>query len=565
MMTATRRICLTMLACVCIVPWCYSRTTHSPRTEKVFAKLRALYDCTKLALFEAGHNDTGARCNRTFDGWHCWPPTPAGAAAWAPCPDLLPGKVNFSAAAKYDCHFNGSWDGSTADYTSCTSSPTEPSEVVLLQRIAEDLGDDMPWERNLHSGEDGIVEEKIGSFKDCLENVLLKPLPHSGFNESICPRTWDGWSCWNDTLPGHTAYAPCPQFVAGFVPYRQAHKVCTSNGTWFRHPITGYIWSNYTACVDTHDLQHGNLVNSLYVAGYTISLVALILSLIIFFSFSSLRCRRITIHKNLFTSFIVSNCCWILWYVQVVAGTHVIELNPTWCQALHVLTQYFLLCNYLWMFCEGLYLHRLLVLAFVDEDKAIKWFVLAGWGFPLLPTIAYAVTRGLDTEASRMCWVEHDVWYTYILSVPVCLSILLSLAFLVNILRVLVSKLRAVNSRDRESARKAVRATLILLPLLGLHYIVTPFRPERDRICLAYEIFSALVTSLQGLCVALLYCFFNEEVLATLRKALSQTPCARKEWRRMSFANSTITFLSRRASDGKGLSPSPGNFQQSLL
>ncbi|KAH7963375.1 hypothetical protein HPB52_020864 [Rhipicephalus sanguineus] len=176
---------------------------------------------------------------------------------------------------------------------------TMDSELVLLHNIAQDLGDDVPWEQKLHSGEDGIVEEKIDRFKDCLESVLLKPLPHLGVSESICPRTWDGWSCWNDTLPGRTAYAPCPQFVAGFVPYRQAHKVCTSNGTWFVHPVTGHVWSNYTACVDTHDLQYGNLVNSLYVAGYTISLVALTLSLIIFFSFS--------------------NFCWILWYVQVVA------------------------------------------------------------------------------------------------------------------------------------------------------------------------------------------------------------------------------------------------------
>nr|XP_037285461.1 calcitonin gene-related peptide type 1 receptor-like isoform X1 [Rhipicephalus microplus] len=347
--------------------------------------------------------------------------------------------------------------------------------------------------------------------------------------------------------------------------YRTAHKVCSSNGTWFVHPATGHVWSNYTACVDTHDLEYGNLVNSLYVAGYSISLVALTLSLAIFFSFRSLRCKRITIHKNLFTSFIVSNFCWILWYVQVVAGAHVIELNPIWCQILHVVTQHFLVCNYLWMFCEGLYLHTLLVLAFVDEDNAIKWLVLIGWGFPLLPSVAYTVARGLDSDASRMCWLEHDVWYTYILIVPVCFSILLSLAFLVNIVRVLVSKLRAVNSPDRDSARKAVRATLILLPLLGLHYVVLPFRPERDHICLTYEIFSALVTSLQGLCVSMLYCFFNEEVLTVLRRVLSQTPCATKEWRRMSLANSTITFLSRRASDGKGLSPSPANIQQSSL
>ncbi|XP_075743600.1 calcitonin gene-related peptide type 1 receptor isoform X3 [Rhipicephalus microplus] len=539
-MTPLKSTCITMLACTCFLPWCYSKT-HSPDTEKVFAKLRTLYDCTKLALLEADINNTESRCNRTFDGWSCWPPTPAGAEARVPCPHHLPGKVNFSAVAKFACHLNGSWDGVAADYSSCTSSSTENSELTLLHHVAQELGDDVPWERKQHSGVDGIVEEKIDRFKDCLEDVLLKPSPLIGLNDSVCPRTWDGWSCWNDTLPGHTAFAPCPQFVAGFVPYRQAHKVCSSNGTWFVHPATGHVWSNYTACVDTHDLEYGNLVNSLYVAGYSISLVALTLSLAIFFSFRSLRCKRITIHKNLFTSFIVSNFCWILWYVQVVAGAHVIELNPIWCQILHVVTQHFLVCNYLWMFCEGLYLHTLLVLAFVDEDNAIKWLVLIGWGFPLFPSVAYTVARGLDSDASRMCWLEHDVWYTYILIVPVCFSILLSLAFLVNIVRVLVSKLRAVNSPDRDSARKAVRATLILLPLLGLHYVVLPFRPERDRICLTYEIFSALVTSLQGLCVSMLYCFFNEEVLTALRRVLSQTPCATKEWRRMSLANSTIT------------------------
>lgn len=42
-----------------------------------------------------------------------------------------------------------------------------------------------------------------------------------GENLTMCPRTWDGWSCWNDTLPGETVYAPCPNFVAGFLHSRK--------------------------------------------------------------------------------------------------------------------------------------------------------------------------------------------------------------------------------------------------------------------------------------------------------------------------------------------------------
>jgi len=60
---------------------------------------------------------------------------------------------------------------------------------------------------------------------------------------------------------------------------------------------------------------------------------------------------------------------------------------------------------------------------------------------------------------------------------------------------------------------KAVRATLILIPLLGLQYIVTPFRPEPGTSWEpVYQVTSAVVASGQGLCVALLFCFCNGEV-----------------------------------------------------
>lgn len=96
----------------------------------------------------------------------------------------------------------------------------------------------------------------------------------------------------------------------------QAHKICTQNGTWYRHPETNRYWSNYTTCVDTVDLEvSGQLVLrrnlslqtlisnpsltktyhhhhqfrtkilKIYVIGNTISLVALLLSLIIFITF----------------------------------------------------------------------------------------------------------------------------------------------------------------------------------------------------------------------------------------------------------------------------------------
>ncbi|CAI6368564.1 unnamed protein product [Macrosiphum euphorbiae] len=132
---------------------------------------------------------------------------------------------------------------------------------------------------------------------------------------------------------------------------------------------------------------------------------------------------------------------------------------------------------------------------------------------------------------------------------------LANLVFLINIVRLLLVKLHArqitmsspkhvapreraqsfslrsfkrnncsVDSYDKAPASssrtgKAVRATLILIPLLGLQYIVTPFRPEPGTSWEpVYQVTSAVVASCQGLCVALLFCFCNGEVLSEMKK-----------------------------------------------
>lgn len=59
--------------------------------------------------------------------------------------------------------------------------------------------------------------------------------------------------------------------------------------------------------------------------------------------------------------------------------------------------------------------------------------------------------------------------------------------------------------------RKAVRATLILIPLLGLQYILFPFEPEKGTMQYeVYRIASAIVTSYQ---VSALNCLLINSIL----------------------------------------------------
>ncbi|KAJ6636447.1 Calcitonin gene-related peptide type 1 receptor, partial [Pseudolycoriella hygida] len=146
-------------------------------------------------------------------------------------------------------------------------------------------------------------------------------------NQLYCPYRFDGYVCWPRTLAGTTVYEQCPNFVTGFNDNYLAYKECHKNGTWFTHPETGSEWSNYTTCVDVTDLAFRQFVNEFYVIGYILSLLTLVVSLIVFLSFRSLKCTRIRIHIQLFTSLALTCIAWLVWYKFIVERPDTIRYN----------------------------------------------------------------------------------------------------------------------------------------------------------------------------------------------------------------------------------------------
>lgn len=142
-------------------------------------------------------------------------------------------------------------------------------------------------------------------------------------NSTTCPWVFDGYLCWPETEEGITIFQKCPDFVLGFQNTYFAHKICQNGGTWFRHPETDKEWSNYTTCVDNEDLEFRSAINTWYIYGYTTSLIALIVSLVIFLSFRSLRCTRIKLHIQLFLSLSLTCIAWIVWYKKIVRNPEI--------------------------------------------------------------------------------------------------------------------------------------------------------------------------------------------------------------------------------------------------
>ncbi|XP_041937087.1 calcitonin gene-related peptide type 1 receptor [Alosa sapidissima] len=370
----------------------------------------------------------------------------------------------------------------------------------------------------------GNIRNKIVTAQfECYQKITKDTKLHRRvLGDSVCNSTWDGWLCWNDVEAGVTSEQHCPDYYHDFDPLEVATKICTEKGEWFQHPTSNRTWTNYTRChLHTHDTRKTTL-NQYYLVliGNGLSLISLFISLGIFFHFKSLSCQRITLHKNLFLSFILNSVCTIILFTAVANNEDLVHQNPVSCKVSQFLHLYLLGCNYFWMLCEGIYLHTLIVVAVFAEKQHLMWYYLLGWGFPLVPALIHAIARSYYYNDN--CWLSSSTTLLYIIHGPIGAALLVNLFFLLNIIRVLITKLKVTHQAESSLYMKAVRATLILVPLLGIQFVLVPYKPVGRASSEIHAYVMNILMHFQGLLVATIFCFFNGEVQSVLRRHWNQ-------------------------------------------
>nr|XP_015199664.1 PREDICTED: calcitonin gene-related peptide type 1 receptor-like isoform X1 [Lepisosteus oculatus]XP_015199665.1 PREDICTED: calcitonin gene-related peptide type 1 receptor-like isoform X1 [Lepisosteus oculatus]XP_015199666.1 PREDICTED: calcitonin gene-related peptide type 1 receptor-like isoform X1 [Lepisosteus oculatus] len=353
---------------------------------------------------------------------------------------------------------------------------------------------------------------------ECYLKILNDP-PYSG-SDPYCNRTWDGWLCWGDYHPG-TAMQHCPEYFQDFDPSEKVMKVCNQDGQWFRHPESNRTWTNYTLCSAYTEIKLKTAYHLYYMAitGHCLSVVSLLISLFIFFYFKSLSCQRISLHKNLFLSFILNSILTMI-SLSVASNQEIVASNPAGCKVLQFLNLYTTGSSYFWMLCEGIYLHTLIIVAVFVEEQQLRWYYILGWVFPLVPTTIHAVAR-LNFFNDK-CWISSNTSLLYIIHGPIHAALVVNLFFLLNIMRVLITKLKVTHSAESSTYMKAVRATLILVPLLGIQFVLVPWTPEGRSAQMVYEYITHILMHYQGFMVATIFCFCNGEVQAALKRKWMQ-------------------------------------------
>ncbi|CAH4038416.1 unnamed protein product [Pieris brassicae] len=127
--------------------------------------------------------------------------------------------------------------------------------------------------------------------------------------------------------------------------------------------------------------------------------------------------------------------------------------------------------------------------------------------------------RGGHCLGDKCCWTADSNAF-YIITVFVFGALLISSFLLLNVVCILFQMARRFPRHNRMIAMiKATKAALVLTPLFALHFYLIPMHLSRQNaLQTTYQILSAVVVTLQGLSLAITFCFTNQDVIASFRQ-----------------------------------------------
>ncbi|KAH9425906.1 G-protein coupled receptor, partial [Dermatophagoides pteronyssinus] len=375
----------------------------------------------------------------------------------------------------------------------------------------------------------------------------MAKIPNDSSN-LMCESWWDGIYQWPESKPNTTVQIPCHKIFAltmGNIDAddydRQtlyALRQCLPNGQWGWNN-----WTNYTDCLNLLAMQEKDSSTTSRIQGVVsyiafllliASMVSLIISIVIFVSFKPLKCLRIKVHKNLCIALLMNCCLYIIMNLLVnIQKLDISSSVPWFCKLLKAFNIYSSMATINWMFVEGFLFHKTLLAPFHQNTRIYLFgYYFIGWIFPTICVVGWALSvEFLSSVREKLCWEGFGNSNTiFIVSVPMIICVAVNFLFLINIIRILLMKLRADNKSDIVTM-KAIKATAFLIPLLGIHHLVVLYNPStfNRKLVSIYIVINIMFQSVQGIIVSVLYCFTNQEVRSVLNAAWSR--------RRMSLAN----------------------------
>lgn len=206
--------------------------------------------------------------------------------------------------------------------------------------------------------------------------------------------------------------------------------------------------------------------------------------------------------------------------------------------ALNIIHQYFYLVGSVWFFIEAIFLQYQIAMNVFNPSSSLKIKVLAtiAWGVPVFMLVPWVVLthRRLsifhlekreeffnttlpawkynEFIQSTKSWRNvNDFDEIFVISALQLAMLVISFLILLNIVRIIMTKVRVTACNDFEVFKKSVKATCSLLPLFGLSVIIGLYHKPQSSESL-FPTFLILLQNLQGVFIATIYCFMNKDV-----------------------------------------------------
>jgi hypothetical protein len=320
---------------------------------------------------------------------------------------------------------------------------------------------------------------------------------------------------------------------------------------------------------------HHPALSILTYIGCGISILCLLLTLLF------LVCQRKELYEKV-NYFVLFNLCIALLCGLIVfcAGIETATWNVIPCTVVSALLHYFFLAVFSWMLCEGITIYNLFVRVLgAHKRKWIYIFSAIGWGLPV-PIVAvaagvkhnqYYIRGSLDRTdprylSIRACWLSVEDGVIAAFVGPVLIIVLVNSVLLAVVLyklwkTKLGTTVSGMTTYDEKSSRKLslklLKAAVILLPLLGMTWVVgllsaIPLPPPGQVVTAALFL---VLNTLQGVAIFFFHVVRNDKVWSKLTCSESRKL---KKLKREAKE-------SRKASDTTGTAPSSSSQYADML
>ncbi|XP_068681245.1 adhesion G protein-coupled receptor L4-like isoform X1 [Montipora foliosa] len=247
------------------------------------------------------------------------------------------------------------------------------------------------------------------------------------------------------------------------------------------------------------------------IIGCTISLIAVLVTIAVSLVFwRAVKSPRAKVLLNLCVA--VALLCIFVIVEGLARG------NKVGCTVVAAFLHYFLLSLFSWMLCEGVLLYILLVKVFGGSAKEkVKYFYIFGWGFPaIIVAISLAATQAVGYGSAHACWLDVSSGLIWGFIAPAITVILVNIVVFILVIRQMMGTRHVQNKTQIEKVKAGVKASAVILPLLGITWLFGLLAFNSATI--AFKYIFAIANSLQGLMIFIFHCLLNKQIKDAIKR-----------------------------------------------